>query len=246
MAVGLLAGVLSGSFGVGGASVTTPLMRILLNVPGHIALGTPLPLVLPSALTGAWVFYHKGLIKFKTTITCGLSGSLFSVLGALYTVEFSSKTLMLLTSGLLILFSVMLYRDRKNEAEAEILSLESKAVRAVGVGAVSGFVSGFLGIGGGFILVPLLVMVLKVPLHKSIASSLAIIAVYAVPGSVTHFMLGHIDLSLMSLLLAGQVAGAYVGARNTVKMDEEKLKNLIILFLLLVGISLAAFETLTP
>ncbi len=242
LAIGLFAGVLSGSFGIGGASVTTPLMRMLLGVPGHIALGTPLLLVLPSALTGVWVFYRRGLVKFKTSITCGLSGSVFAVLGALYTVEFSSKTLMLMTSVLLIVFSLLLYRDLGRGFKNEALPLKSKVFRSVCVGGVSGFVSGFLGIGGGFILVPLLVMFLRVPLHKSIASSLAIIAIYAVPGAITHFMLGHVDLSLAGLLLAGQIVGSYVGAKNTVETDEKTLKNLMVVFLLLLGVCLAVYE----
>lgn len=243
LAVGLAAGFYSGLFGVGGASLMTPFLRIVLQVPGHMALGTPLPLVIPTALVGSFVYFRKHMVKIKTTVVCGLSGSIFSVLGALYTISVSSETLMLLTALLLCISAAALYFNNVSvKGSASSLQLQDKAFRAFFIGAVSGSLSGFLGVGGGFILVPLLVVFLHAPLHKAIGSSLAIISIYAVPGSITHFMMGHVDVSLMFLLLIGQTVGAYLGAKYSLKMGENALRRLLIWFLILLGLSLAAFE----
>ena len=244
--VGFFGGLFSGFFGIGGASVTIPLLRIFLGVPGHTALGTSLLLVVPTAATGAYVFYRRGLLKLKTIALCGVSGIAFSLIGATLTLGVSGSILMLLTAGVLLLFSALLAIDR----EKGIYGLEGpqstfqKASRSVFIGAVAGFSSGFLGIGGGVILIPLLVFLRKIPLHKSIAASLGIITIYAIPGSLAHFAFGHVDATLFLILVCGQVAGAYIGAKNASQMRAEDLKRLSAAFLGALGVLLAAFELL--
>ncbi|HEY5113838.1 MAG TPA: sulfite exporter TauE/SafE family protein, partial [Coriobacteriia bacterium] len=82
-AVGLFSGVLSGAFGVGGGLITTPAIRLLLGYPALIAVGTPLPVILPGAVTGAATYWKRGSADVRAGITMGLIGSIGSVAGAM-------------------------------------------------------------------------------------------------------------------------------------------------------------------
>lgn len=243
--IGVFSGVFAGAFGIGGALAATPLFRILLGVPGKVALGTPLPLVLPAAFTALYLFREKNLVDYKLAITIGIIGTIFAVLGAVFTLEYSGKEMMYFTSVALVASAFVLVRDRPG---AVGLSYEDSLVKRIAkilfIGGISGFVSGFLGIGGGFILAPLLVVLFDLPVHSAIATSLAAMVIFFIPGSIVHFELGHIDLQLLAIVFVGSAAGAAIGAREAVEASEERLKKWVAGLLLVLGLGLAAYEIL--
>lgn len=81
--IGLVSGVLSGAFGIGGAIITTPAIALILGAPAMIAVGTPLPVILPSAVTGAVSYARHGLVDWRSGALLGIVGSVASVIGAL-------------------------------------------------------------------------------------------------------------------------------------------------------------------
>jgi uncharacterized membrane protein YfcA len=91
VAVGLFSGVLSGAFGIGGGLITTPAIRLLLAYPALIAVGTPLPVILPGALTGAVTYWNRGSADVRAGIVMGLIGSVRSC-GAPISRKNSGKT----------------------------------------------------------------------------------------------------------------------------------------------------------
>jgi hypothetical protein len=95
------------------------------------------------------------------------------------------------------------------------------AWRLAAIGLVTGLCSGFLGLGGGFVVVPALARWRRWPLKRAIATSLLTVAALAIPGTVTHYLLGNIDVRLALLLAAGAVPGAVLGARLTAKASER-------------------------
>ena len=112
----------------------------------------------------------------------------------------------------------------------------------VASGALAGFYSGFFGLGGGFVLVPLLTRWMRFPIKRAIGTSLVCIAILAVPGTITHALLGNIDWMIGLGLIIGVIPGAIVGARIALGSTDRSLRIGFAVLLAVVGLWLAATE----
>ncbi|HDI13088.1 MAG: hypothetical protein DRN83_00385 [Hadesarchaea archaeon] len=239
--LGLVAGISSGAFGIGGGTITTPALRDILRVNGHIALGTPLPMVIPTAVSGALVYHRRGLIKYRVGAICALTGSISSMAAAYMTVYFSGKVLMLITSLYIAVVAIKFALKGKKMRRTNV-SHGAFLFRAMLVGAVAGTLSGFLGVGGGVILVPAMMLLLDLPIHEAIGTSLMVMAIYVIPGSTIHFFLGHVDVVLLIPVVSGSILGSQVGARIAVRTRERMLKLSFSVFLFVIAVFMAIFE----
>jgi uncharacterized protein len=115
-------------------------------------------------------------------------------------------------------------------------SLSISPARVVGVGVTGGLLSGFFGVGGGIVMVPLLIWLLRVDRHTAHATSLAAIFVIAVSGGLTYGLAGSVDLGLGLALGAGGVAGAYAGAQLMHRLSTSALRIAFAVVLLAAGI----------
>lgn len=249
--IGLVTGVLSGMFGVGGAIISTPAIRLLLNVAPLIAVGTTLPVVLPAAVSGGIVYWRNGLIDKRFVLPLAGGGIAGSLAGAFTTRLFSGHILLIVTAGIIAgiagqfmyealsghkIFDLVIGRGQGRvipEAGAPVLVL---------IGAAAGFVSGLLGIGGAIILNPVLVFGFRVPIKKAFGTSLLIIAIIAIPGSIVHALLGHVDWGVAAWLSLGVVPGGYLGAKITAKAKSKTVEISFGLFLLAAALILALSE----
>jgi len=255
VAIGLFSGVLSGAFGIGGGVVTTPAIRLLLGAPALVAVGTPLPVILPSALTGAINYARNGVADVRSGLIAGFAGAALSVVGAWLT-TIAGGTVVLLATAALILYTAAdmilqtvrppaSQRDVPPEGERDTVRTDPPVWQLVLIGAVTGLYSGFLGLGGGFVLVPMLTRWLGFPIKRAIATSLVTIAVLAVPGSVTHWFLGNIDPVIALALMIGVVPGAIIGSRFTLGSADRTVRIGFAVMLLMVGAVLAATELIS-
>ncbi|MBD3397855.1 TSUP family transporter [Candidatus Micrarchaeota archaeon] len=226
-AIGIFSGIISGAFGISASSIKIVLLRVLLGVGGAVAIATALPLGIPAAVSGTLVYQKHRLLKYKTIITCGITGALFSVAGAFATQYVPDALLMLLLGFVLLAFAYLTYTSNGHGSEKRSCkqTLREKAGYTMLIGAVAGFASGFLGIGGGVVVVPLLARLRKITYKQAIPCSLAIMLFYVVPASIAHLTLGHLDFELFGALLAGSVLGAFAGAKLVVKTKEGDIKK---------------------
>ncbi len=231
---GFIIGILSGLFGLGGSSIATPILKIFANIKPAVALATPLLTVIPSSVSASYVYYKRKLVNFdiaKLTMFIGLP---FVILGAYVTKFVDGKFLMVSTAififavGLSFLFRGNLF-ERKNVDGAGNSKLFISLIPLIG------FVSGFLANGGGIMLVPLYVKVLKMEIKKAFGTSLFVISFFAIPGALVHFLLGHIDLKLFFVLSVTAVPLANLSARVAVKLKDKYLE-------IAYGILLVAFS----
>ncbi|HEX5937934.1 MAG TPA: sulfite exporter TauE/SafE family protein [Actinomycetota bacterium] len=241
-AIGLVAGVLSGLFGVGGGIVMTPGVHVLLGVPPIVALATPLPVILPTALSGALAYRRRGELDGRVAGWLIVAGVPAAALGAWVTDLVDTEVLLLVTALLLASQAVSILRDAGRPAR------EPKAGQApilVGIGAGAGFLSGLLGIGGGIVIVPVLAGWLGMPLRRALGTSLLAIVALVVPGIVVHAALGHLDVPIALALALGAVPGARLGAAAALGAEEHTLRLLVGAGLLAVSIGYAADQALT-
>ncbi|MGH9283347.1 MAG: sulfite exporter TauE/SafE family protein, partial [Acidimicrobiales bacterium] len=172
-AAGLVAGVASGLLGIGGAAVATPALRFL-SVSPRLAIGTTVPVILPTTLTAALAYGRAGLVDMGAATWTGAAGAFTAALGALATRHVSGHLLMLVSAGVLLVLGLRALSPGGAE-ERDAAPLRNRGA-LLALGAVAGFFSGLLGIGGGFVLVPAYIRFFRFPTKMALGTSLAVIS----------------------------------------------------------------------
>lgn len=127
--------------------------------------------------------------------------------------------------------------------EAPAIKLTPKYVAKVAlIGVVAGFMSGYVGVGGGFIMVPLFVSMLGIPMRLASGTSLTAVCILAIPGVIEQAVLGNIDYMVGVAMMVGSIPGAIVGANLVKRVPERALRFAFALFLLLMAVLLVVNE----
>jgi uncharacterized membrane protein YfcA len=221
--VGVVTGILSGMFGVGGAVISTPAIRAL-GAPPLEAVGSTLPSILPSSISGTLRYLREGLVRTRVALWTCVFGVPASVGGSLVSgvVPGDGHLLMLATAGLV---GFTAYRTALPKVRPPFVGEEHVALWQLAViGVAAGGLSGLLGVGGGILMVPAFSAWLNLPLKETVATSLACVGVFAIPGTITHALLGHIDWSFAIPLCIGVIPGARIGASLTIAASDRALR----------------------
>ncbi len=251
--IGLATGLLSGVFGVGGRILSTPAIRLILDVPPLIAIGTTLPVVIPTVATGGMVYWRRGLVEKKAVIPTGLSGFAGMIIGSLSTSFISGSYLLILTAVVILLVGlrfiycqfrgVGLFERLESDEECQTGRAQRHPLASfILIGLVAGLLAGLLGISGGIIIVPAYVFIMNMPVKKAFGTSLVVMIMLATPGSIIHLFLGHVDIGLALLLIIGVVPGAYLGARLAYMAKSRYLSIGFGIFLTTVAMGLGITE----
>lgn len=225
IAIGLVSGVLSGLFGVGGGIVMTPAIDAFLPVTPIAAIATPLPVIFPTSITGAVTYAKAGQVDRRAAMWMAGTGLLGAVVGAVATEWIDPTVLLLVTAALLGWQSVGIIRGPRRPPVDP-----SMGEPAVGpsifatIGLTAGVVSGLLGIGGGLVMVPLLSGWCRMPLKRALGTSLLTIPAIVIPGTIVHAILGNIDWWAVVFLVIGAVPGARIGAKLALGSGERTLR----------------------
>jgi uncharacterized membrane protein YfcA len=235
--LGFAIGVLSGLFGVGGSSIATPLLRLALSTPSLIALASPLPATFPTAATGLAAYSRESLVNKRAAIWTVAGGLPAVVVGALLTRWLPGHWLMVLIALAVAGVGVEMLRPNPySAAESARRSTQWRSAPVPGLLVVAvgvGLLSGLLANGGGFLLVPAFVLLFGASMREAAATSLVCVAFLAVPGTVTHALLGHINWWLSFYLAIGVIPGTYLGARLSIWQRQVHLRRPFGAFLLL-------------
>ena len=256
--LGFAMGVLSGLFGVGGGVISQPGMR-LLGLEPLIVIGTALPVIIPGAASGARRYRREGLIRWPAVVATVPAGLVAAVVGsaAAEHVPGDGHLLQLFTAALLLLSSYRMGRTEPpvaaNEPRAEADAPEAPAsepegsetvARYASIGVVAGGLSGLLGIGGGVIMVPAFVHFARLEVKAAIATSLVCVGLFAIPGSITHALLGHVDWRVAAALIVGVIPGARLGAALAIRATDRRLRVTVATFLAITAVVYAAGEVI--
>ena len=239
--LGFASGFTSGAFGVGGGVVTTPAIRLLLGESSNISLGTSLPIILPSALVGGFNYWRAGKIIPRIVVYCSLFGIAGTFAGSYATALVDTRYIMIITAILILylawrtFFSAM-GKDPYGCLEGQGSKHDWPAWKLALIGLAAGLFSGFLGLGGGVVMVPAFFFVLRLELKECLGNSLVVIAVMAIPGSIIHTQLGHVDWTIALFMMLGVMPGSYLGSFFSLRARNRRVLLLFSCFLLVIGI----------
>jgi hypothetical protein len=252
--IGLASGLMSGAFGVGGGIITVPLIRDLLGVTAHVAVGNSLAVILPTAVIGALNYLKQRKLEPLLALSCGGPAVVGTVIGSAASLYVHGQYLMLVLSGLMILVGLDFVTGFGNKLKAAgkdcsntkfELNRANSLIAAV-LGLLTGLLSGMLGVGGGFIMVPAFCYFLSQPLKVAFGTSLIVVALVALPGTVIHAMEGHVQLRIVLPILTGSLPGAWFGSYFALKSKDKSLRVIFGLLILLLAVAFACRELTAP
>src|SRR3954447_24224726 len=234
-AIGMAIGFLAGMFGKGGSAIATPLLAAI-GVPPIAAVASPLPATIPSTLAALRAYWHGDFVD-RTITTLSLAfGIPATLIGALATRWIGGSTLVLATDIIVagLGFRFLVRPSGPNEVVRDV---DHARLRLVVVATVTGLAAGLLANSGGFLLAPLYLAVLRLPIKRAFASSLAVAAALAVPGTIVHAALGHIDWRIVAVFALTSVPLSFVGARLALRADAEHLERFYGVALAVLGVA---------
>jgi uncharacterized membrane protein YfcA len=240
VAIGVIAGILSGMFGVGGGIVMTPAIDAAVSVTPIQAIATPLPVIFPTSITGAYTYARAGEVDRHAAIWMSSLGLVGAMVGA-YATEWVDPTLLLfVTAALLGWQSVGIIRGPRRRTGGADGSVVTGPGAYAAIGGAAGVMSGLLGIGGGLVMVPLLSGWCRMPLKRALGTSLLTIPALVIPGTIVHAALGNIDWGLALFLTIGAVPGARLGATIALGTGERTLRRIVGAGMLAIAVLYAA------
>lgn len=223
--IGGAIGFSAGLFGIGGALIATPLLKIFLGLSPMLALATPLPSALPSAISGTIAYYREKLIQFDVVKWVLLGAVPANIVGTWLTKLIAGEAMMLYTGGFMLLVGATFFVRGWLLAESQ-REENFTPISLVLTGVFAGFLSGFLAIGGGLVMVPAFVRVNGMKFKQATATSLFCVAILAIPATIGHWMLGHIDWFIALALMITSTPMSFLGARLAIKLRNRTLERI--------------------
>lgn len=223
--IGLGIGFLGGLLGKGGSAIATPLLHAI-GVPAIIAVASPLPATVPSTMVASWAYSRERLVDWRVVRWSIAFGVPATIGGALLTRLISGAMLVRATDVVLIGLGIRILVGGKEREKAPRPAADLSPWMLAGVATTVGIASGLLANSGGFLLAPLFVTLLRLPIKSALASSLAVASALAVPGTIVHAALGHIDWTLVAVFAATSVPLSFLGARVAIRTDPHRLERI--------------------
>jgi uncharacterized membrane protein YfcA len=220
-----------GLLGGGGSILTVPALVYLVGQTPQVAVTTSLAIVGANSALGAFFHRSQGTLNWRVALIFGGTGMVVSYFAAGLSKQLSPTVLMVAFALLMLVVGMVLVRQKSSPQKAQ--PVDNLKVWKVLVGGVSvGLLTGILGVGGGFLIVPALVMLVGMPMHHAVGTSLVVIAMNSLAGFLGHLSEITLDLPLIAVFIAAGVLGTFAGARLGKRLDAVLLRKVFALFVI--------------
>jgi hypothetical protein len=241
---GGLIGLLLGATGGGGSLVAIPLLVYVVGVPVQNATAMSLIVVGYSALFGAWQESRHKRVHVPAALVFSLTGMIGAWVGAQGHPLVPEALVLFLFGNLLLFISVWTFWKNYEGEQNDIPTGCAKefswrcALKALAFGWGVGLLTGFFGVGGGFLIVPALMFLMGFPIRLAIGTSLLIIALISIGGVIGHLKVAHLDIVLTGLVLLGSLLGLMFGTQLTRSIPAHHLRRGVAILIGVIGILL--------
>ncbi len=264
--VGVGIGILSGMLGIGGGTIMVPVLRLAFGLDPVACTATSLFTIIPTSISGAISHMRNKTCIPALGLAVGLGGACTSPLGV-YLATVSPGWAVMAAAAIVIAYSaISMFRKARalpsrrasakdggastgashavasSDADESYAPTKKGVVSGFAIGLGAGVLSGYVGVGGGFIIVPLLMSLVGLPMRKASGTSLIAVMILAIPGTVEQGILGNIDYLAGLALALGSIPGAVLGARLMKRVPERSLRFLFGGVLLVAAIMLVVNE----
>lgn len=257
---GVFVGVMSGLLGVGGGTIMVPIFRLAFGMSPLASTATSLFAIIPTSISGVVAHARAKTCVPKLGLALGAGGAVMSPMGV-WLASVSPGWLVICVAAVVIGFSAfkMLKKavkcaptPRAGASSAHSASPKpvpdqphlsrKQYLQGACIGLIAGLASGYVGVGGGFIMVPLMLAVLDIPMSLASGTSLIAIMILAIPGVIEQGLLGNIEYLAGIAIVVGSIPGALVGARLVRVVPERQLRFIFGGFLLVAAVMLMLNE----
>ncbi|MDD3845457.1 MAG: sulfite exporter TauE/SafE family protein [Syntrophorhabdaceae bacterium] len=236
LVIGLAGGTFGGLAGLGGGVIMIPLMAWLAGLSQHGAHGTSLLAIVFTGLIGAVTYFFHGSVDWPAALILAASAIATARLGALYAHSLPEKKLRKAFGWFLVFVSLLLVSKGLIMGSSYHIGPVVYYVVLFATGLFTGFLSGMMGVGGGGIMIPPLVILIGMPQHLAQGTSLLAMVPGSAMGAFTHYKLGNVAKQIALGLMAGAAIGGYFGATFAHLLPELYLKFLFSIVGLWMGI----------
>jgi uncharacterized membrane protein YfcA len=234
LALALLIGVTLGLFGGGGSILTVPLLVYGFGLDPKTAIASSLAVVALASTAGAFQHWRAGNLALKTASVFGLAGMVGAYAGGRISARIDGGMLLLLFAAVMIATSLAMWRGRRG-SNASPSQVEPQVGRLVLQGLVVGSFTGLVGAGGGFLIVPALVLWAGMSMPTAVGTSLFIIVLNSLAGFAGYLAHVSVDPVLIGAVASCAVAGSFVGTQLSRRVDPNALRRGFSAFVLVMG-----------
>lgn len=227
--LGFTIGLSLGLLGGGGSILTVPALVYLVGLSPQAAVTASLVIVGANSAMGAFMHRSQGTLNWKIALVFGGTGMAMAYLAAGWSKALPATTLMMLFAVLMLVVGLfMMFKPTPLGNDEGGRGWLVTVLTGAGVGVMTGF----LGVGGGFLIVPALVMLVGLSMRQAVGTSLVVIAMNSLAGFLGHLQGPPIDLQVVVIFVAAGLAGALVGTRLTRIVHPEHLRKAFAVFVI--------------
>ena len=252
---GIAVGFAGGLLGVGGCFIMVPVqiwvftsLGVPLDIAVKQAFGTNLLVVIPTAMSGAWGHSKRNVVLWKAGVTLGLVGAVGAAIGAtIATTYLSGATLKIIFGVAILLSGIRMLTAKPIKIEEE--PIDNPLILAAWALPL-GILTGIIGIGGGIIMIPVMVLALRFKMHNAVGTSTAMMIFTAIGGATGYvlnglqipdlpaYSIGYVNLAAFAALAMTSIPMAQVGVRTAHNLPAAQLRNVFILVMFYVALKM--------
>lgn len=242
--LGVVVGTVASFFGIGGGVLFVPILILVFNYDTKMAIGTSLLAVFITSISSALAYARRERINYKLGLMLESASIPGALLGAYIVTVISVVLLRRIFSIFLLLLSANLMMEKIHHSEKQRTKQKAKQytknrlIQAEILSFLAGMLSAMLGIGGGVLKVPVMLLVLDLPIHQATATSSFMIVITSFVGLTQHTIHGYVDFIFGSLLGIGATFGAQIGVKLSDYTKPKILRRLFAVMLTLIAIEL--------
>ena len=223
LASGALVGFSLGLVGGGGSILAVPLMVYVVGVPdAHVAIGTSAIAVAANAAVNLSNHARGGTVVWSCALPFAAAGIAGAFAGSILGKMVDGQKLLALFALLMLVIAVLMLKTRSRVGLPDVQMTLANTPAILGLGLATGTLSGFFGIGGGFLIVPALMLATGMPIMNAISSSLVAVTAFGLTTAASYAWSGLISWELAGLFVAGGIAGGLIGTRSARLLSERR------------------------
>ena len=219
----MLVGFSLGLVGGGGSILAVPLMVYVVGVPNpHVAIGTSAIAVAANAAVNLSNHARGGTVRWSCALTFAAAGIIGAFTGSIFGKMLDGQKLLALFALLMLVIAMLMLKTRSRVGLPDVQISWDNMPAIVGLGVATGTLSGFFGIGGGFLIVPALMLATGMSIMNAVSSSLVAVTAFGLTTATSYAWSGLISWELAGLFIAGGIVGGLIGTRSARSLSARR------------------------